>query len=192
MNYKETYKMSDNEEIINDSVMSFSEAISGTTAPEEIIDSLSLCDVLYYSFDGKRHQGQIVVNSTLEDDIYEIFALMESLKFPVGRVIPIVGYQWDDHISMADNNSSSFNFRVIEGTTKLSLHSFGRALDLNPVQNPVIYPNGIIAPEGAKYISSEAGAFVAEHPVVQEFFKRGWHWGGNFDQPKDYHHFEKP
>jgi len=183
--------MPDNEEIITDSAMSFSEAIEGTTAPEEIVDSLSLADVLYYSFDGKRHQGQIVVNSALEDDVYEIFALMEKLKFPVGRVIPIVAYRWDDQTSMADNNSSSFNFRVIEGTTKLSLHSFGRALDINPVQNPVIYPTGVIAPEGVKYVSSAAGAFTAANPIVQEFIKRGWHWGGNFEQPKDYHHFEK-
>ena len=184
--------MSDNEEIITDSAMSFAEAIAGTTAPEEIIDSLSLCDILYYSFDGKRHQGQIIVNCALEDDVYEIFALMEKLKFPVSKVIPIVAYQWDDQNSMADNNSSSFNFRVIDGTTKLSLHSFGRALDLNPVQNPVIYPHGVIAPEGAKYSPAKAGAFTANNPVVQEFLNRGWHWGGNFAQPKDYHHFEKP
>jgi hypothetical protein len=184
--------MSENQEIIADSELSFSEATAGTTAPEEIIDSLSLVDILYYSFDGKRHHGQIIVNCALEDDVYEIFALMERIKFPVGRVIPIVVYQWDDQNSMADNNSSAFNFRVIEGTTKLSLHSFGRALDINPVQNPVIYPHGFIAPAGAKYAPAAAGAFTAKNPVVQEFLKRGWHWGGNFDQPKDYHHFEKP
>jgi hypothetical protein len=184
--------MSDNEEVISDSAMSFSEAIEGTTAPEEIIDSLSLVDVLYYSFDGKRHQGQIIINSVLEDDVYEIFVLLEKIKFPVGRVIPIVAYRWDDQLSMADNNSSAFNFRVIEGTTKLSLHSFGRALDLNPVQNPVIYPHGVIAPEGAIYKPSTAGTFTAKNPIVQQFLERGWHWGGNFNQPKDYHHFEKP
>jgi peptidoglycan LD-endopeptidase CwlK len=184
--------MSDHERIITDSSMSFSEAIEGTTAPEEIIDSLSLVDILYYSFDGKKHQGQIIVNSSLEDDVYEIFALIAEMKFPIGKVIPIVAYQWDDQNSMADNNSSSFNFRVIEGTTKLSLHSFGRAVDINPVQNPVIYPQGVIAPAGAKYAPAKAGAFTAKNPVVQAFLQRGWHWGGNFDQPKDYHHFEKP
>ncbi len=184
--------MTDNEEIIVDSAKSFSEAIEGTNAPLEIVDALSLIDVLYYSFDGLKHQGQLIVNSSLEDDVYEIFTLIEKIKFPVGSVIPIVAYLWDDHSSMAHNNSSSFNFRVIEGTTKLSLHSFGRAVDINPVQNPVIYPNGFIAPEGAKYSPSKAGAFSANNPVVQEFIKRGWHWGGNFEQPKDYHHFEKP
>ena len=151
--------MAEQEDIIIDSAISFSEAIEGTTAPEQIVDSLALVDVLYYSFDGLRHQGQIIVNSALEDDIYEIFVLMEKLKFPVGRVIPIVAYLWDDHRSMADNNSSAFNFRVIEGTTKLSLHSFGRAVDINPVQNPVIYPNGVIAPQDAKYSPSNAADF---------------------------------
>jgi peptidoglycan L-alanyl-D-glutamate endopeptidase CwlK len=180
------------EEIIVDSAMGFAESIEGTIAPEQILDGLSLVDVLYYSFDGKRHTGQILVNNELEDDVYTIFALIEKLKFPVAKAIPIVIYQWDDHKSMAENNSSSFNFRVIEGTTKMSLHSFGRALDINPALNPVIYPNGVVAPEGAKYVPSRAGTFDAKHPVVGEFLKRGWHWGGNFDQFKDYHHFEKP
>ena len=184
--------MTDNEEIIIDSTMSFSEAIEGTTAPEEIVDSLALVDVLYYSFDGKRHQGQLIVNGVLEEDIYEIFALIEKLQFPVGKAIPIVAYDWMDHDSMAANNTSGFNFRVIEGTTKLSMHSLGKAVDINPVQNPVIYPNDVVAPKGAKYLPQERGTFTADHAVVQEFLRRGWHWGGNFDQPKDYHHFEKP
>jgi hypothetical protein len=179
------------EEIIIDSAMSFAEAIDGSAAPLEIIDALSLIDVMYYSFDGLRHQGQIVVEARLEDDIYEIFQLIEALKFPVGKVIPIVAYQWEDGDSMADNNSSAFNFRVIADTNKLSLHSFGRAVDINPVQNPVIYPTGIIAPDGATYRPKNNGAFTAQNPIVQEFIKRGWHWGGNFEQPKDYHHFEK-
>lgn len=179
------------EKIIIDSSMSFAEAVEGSEAPIEVIDSLSLVDVLYYSFDGKRHSGQIIVDSRLEDDVYEIFELIEKLKFPIGKVIPIVAYDWDDEASMTDNNSSSFNFRVIANTNKLSLHSFGRAVDINPVQNPVIYPTGIIAPDGAVYRPQNKGAFSASHPIVQEFLKRRWHWGGNFEQPKDYHHFEK-
>ncbi|MGA9112022.1 MAG: M15 family metallopeptidase [Smithella sp.] len=181
-----------NEEIIVDSSMSFSDAIEGTNAPDEIIDGLSLVDVLYYSFDGRKHQGQIIVNREREDDVYEIFDFIEKILFPIGKVVPIIAYQWDDYNSMADNNSSSFNFRVIEGTTKLSMHSLGKAVDINPVQNPVIYPNGVIAPEGAKYRPKERGTFTEDNAIVQEFLRRGWHWGGNFDQPKDYHHFEKP
>ena len=184
--------MADNYFVIVESHLGFAEAVEGSTAPLEIIDRLSIMDVLYYSFDGKKHLGQIIVDSDLEDDIFEIFSVIEKLRFPVGRVIPIVEYKWDDNKSMAANNSSAFNFRVIEGTTKLSLHSLGKAVDINPVQNPVIYPNGVIVPEGAQYSPSKTGTFSAKNPVVQEFTKRGWYWGGNFDQPKDYHHFEKP
>ncbi|MEE9912902.1 MAG: M15 family metallopeptidase [Deltaproteobacteria bacterium] len=180
-----------NEEIIIDSAMSFAEAIEGSPAPLEIIDSLSIIDVTYYSFDGLRHLGQIVADARLEDDIYEIFELIEKSKFPVGKVIPIIAYHWEDGDSMADNNSSAFNFRVIADTNRLSLHSFGRALDINPVQNPVIYPAGIVAPAGASYRPHNNGTFTAKNPIVEEFIKRGWHWGGNFEQPKDYHHFEK-
>jgi hypothetical protein len=178
--------------IIVDSDFIFSDAIAGTNAPLEIADRLSMADVCYFSFDGMRHQGQIIVDCSLEDDVSEIFTLIEKLKFPIGKAIPIVTYGWQDGESMAANNTSCFNYRVIEGTTKLSLHSFGRALDINPVQNPVIYPNGLIAPEGAVYNPQKKGAFTAANPIVQEFLKRGWHWGGNFEQPKDYHHFEKP
>ena len=184
--------MNGDEEIIIDSLMTFSDAVEGTTAPEEIILTMSLLDVYYYSFDGKKHRGQIVVNSELEDDVYEIFNVIEKIFFPIGKVIPIASYQWNDQSSMADNNSSSFNFRVIQGTTKLSMHSLGKAIDINPIQNPVIYPDGIIYPNGAQYDPQERGTLTAEHPIVQEFFRHGWHWGGNFDQPKDYHHFEKP
>jgi len=183
--------MNDKNEIIIDSAISFAEAIEGSAAPLEVIDSLSLVDVVYYSFDELRHQGQMLVDKALEDDVYEIFELIEKLKFPVGKVIPIVAYRWEDGDSMADNNSSGFNFRVIEGTNKLSLHSFGRAVDINPVQNPVIYPAGLIAPEGAVYRPQNKGTFTAGNAIVREFIKRGWHWGGNFEQPKDYHHFEK-
>lgn len=184
--------MSGNDNIIMDSDLNFSDAIAGTNAPLEIVDRLSMVDVCYYSFDGLRHQGQIIVDCSLEDNVSEIFALIEKLKFPVGSAIPIVAYSWQDIESMSANNTSGFNYRVIEGTTKLSLHSFGRALDINPVQNPVIYPNGLIAPEGAVYKPQKKGAFTAVNPIVQEFLRRGWHWGGNFEQPKDYHHFEKP
>lgn len=180
------------EEVIVDSSMSFTEAVEGTTAPEAVILTMSMVDVLYYSFDGRKHQGQIIVNRDLEDDVYEIFNYIEKILFPVEKVVPIVAYQWNDQRSMADNNSSSFNFRTIDGTTKLSMHSLGKAIDINPTQNPVIYPNGVVAPPGAKYLPDERGTFTADHPVVQEFLRRGWHWGGNFEQPKDYHHFEKP
>ena len=125
--------------IIIDSQMSFAEAIDGTKAPDHVIRELCLVDVLYYSFDGKLHQGQLVVHQSVRQEMEEIFALMRSERFPVARAIPIVRYGWSDNASMADNNTSAFNYRRVAGTRRLSRHATGHAVDINPIQNPVIY-----------------------------------------------------
>lgn len=176
---------------IIDSDMTFHDAILGTDAPKDILDSLVLLDVEYYSFDGKLHKGQLVINKILKEDIIAIFEFIKELKFPINKVIPIVRYNWSDDASMSDNNSSAFCYRFVANTTRLSNHSFGRAIDINPFQNPVVYANGKISPAGAKYDPEEAGTFHKDHPVVKEFKKRGWRWGGDFTSFKDYHHFDK-
>lgn len=186
------HNISANDAIIIDSDMSFEEAIRGTTAPKEIIDSLTLLNVTYYSTDGKLHQGQLVVHKSLAGDIKEIFKLIKEIKFPVAKVIPIVRYNWSDEKSMDDNNTSSFNYRTIAGTTRLSLHSYGKAIDINPFFNPVVYNDGKRTPSNAQRDTSKPGTFTENHPVVQKFLRLGWRWGGHFNQYKDFHHFDKP
>jgi peptidoglycan L-alanyl-D-glutamate endopeptidase CwlK len=178
--------------IIIDSDMTFQEAIEGTNAPQEVIDELVLIDVEYYSFDGKLHKGQLVMHKDTEQDITEIFEMIKEKKFPVNKCIPIVEYNWSDNASMDANNSSGFNYRFIAGTKRLSNHSFGRAVDINPFQNPVIYNDGKISPDGATFDISKPGTFSASHFIVEEFRKRGWRWGGDWTSLKDNHHFDKP
>jgi hypothetical protein len=177
---------------IIDSRMTFEEAVSGTTAPRNVIDGLSLIDVRYRTFDGLLHQGQLVVHGDIVSDLIEIFRFIEKTGFPVARAIPIVQYGWSDDRSMAENNTSAFNYRLVLGTDRLSRHAFGRAVDINPVQNPVIYEGGHISPPGAVYDTQKEGALSETHPLVGEFLSRGWQWGGHFKSLKDYHHFDKP
>ena len=92
---------------------------------------------------------------------------------------------------MNDNNTSAMNYRCIAGTKRLSNHAYGKAVDINPFFNPVIYENGKISPANAKYDPDTDGTFTANHPVVKAFLDRGWRWGGNFNSFKDYHHFDK-
>lgn len=178
-------------EVIVDSDMTFEEAIKGTKAPKEIIDSLILIDVFYYSFDKKLHKGQIVIHKDLKDEVLEIFEMIKVLKFPVAKAIPIVKYNWSDEASMLDNNTSAFNYRTIAGTNRLSLHARGRAIDINPFLNPVVYNDGKVEPKGAEYSPKKIGTFHSGHPVVLEFKHLGWRWGGDFQSYKDYHHFDK-
>jgi len=177
--------------VIVDSRLSFPEALAGIGAPLAIIDFLSLLEVMYYSFDGRLHQGQLVVHGRLREELREIFTILQDRHFPLGKVIPIVHYGWSDEASMADNNTSAFNYRLIAGTDRLSNHARGLAIDINPGQNPVIYPDGRSLPPGVVYAPEEPGTIIPEGPVLMAFLSRGWRWGGYFDQIKDYHHFEK-
>ena len=176
---------------IIDSKMTFEEAIAGTKAPKDIIDSLCLIDVRYFAFDGRLHQGQLLVHGDVVKNVIEIFKLIERLKFPVARVFPIVRYDWSDDKSMAENNTSAFNYRFVMGTERFSHHAYGRAVDINPYLNPVIDESGRIDPPGATYLPDQPGTLFEAHPVVREFMNRGWRWGGKFSSSVDYHHFDK-
>jgi len=178
--------------IIIDSAMTFEDALAGTNAPREIISSLCLVNVQHWAFDGHPHRGQLIVHRGIMQDIVEIFEIMEQLKFPVARVVPIVNYKWSDDMSMADNNTSAFNYRVVLGTERFSHHAYGRAVDINPRLNPVFYDNGRIDPPRAIYNPERPGTFSGDHPIVKEFLRRGWRWGGHFSAPLDYHHFDRP
>jgi hypothetical protein len=179
-------------EIIMDSRMSFTEAIAGTRAPERVIRELCLVDVLYYSFDAKLHQGQMIVHQSVQQDVEEVFALIRRGCFPIAKAVPIVKYGWSDNTSMADNNSSAFNYRRVAGTRRLSRHAAGLAVDINPRQNPVIYRNGRVSPSGAVYQPGTKGTLSDDGPVVRAFIERGWRWGGHFESMMDAHHFQKP
>ncbi len=140
----------DTNKIIIDSDYKHEDAINGTDIPNEIRENLRLISVQYYSFDNKLHEGQLVIHKDLAEEIKSVFNIIKEKKFPVAKVIPIVKYEWDDQKSMEDNNTSAFNYRFISGTSKLSNHSFGCAIDINPLLNPYIREN-TIKPEGSIY-----------------------------------------
>ena len=177
--------------MIVDSRLSFPAAIAGTMAPRAIIEALCLLDVRYFSFDGKLHQGQLVVPRRLQKELAEIFTVIRATGFPVAKVVPIVQYGWLDEASMADNNTSAFNYRLVAGVNRLSRHAAGQAIDINPGQNPVIYSDGVSLPPGAVYDPQTPGTFNPDSPLMHEFLVRGWQWGGDFPGLKDYHHWEK-
>lgn len=179
------------ESIIIDSKITFEESIKGTLAPDSVIKNLMILDVDYFSFDNKLHRGQLVIHKELESDLKEIFQIIKDSKFPISKVIPIVKYDWSDNRSMEDNNTSSFNYRKVAGKNKLSNHSFGIAIDINPFQNPAVYNDGKISPSGSIYDKKSPGTIIKDSLIYNEFIKRGWTWGGEWNSLKDYQHFEK-
>lgn len=157
----------------------------------EIFERQILLSVKYKSFDGKYHQGQIVIDKELETDVREFFDFLLKQNFPVNKAIPIADkkFNFNDSLSMAENNSSGFNPRNKTGKTEPSNHAFGRAIDINPMQNPYI-KGETIEPLGAVYNPEQPGTLT---PEIIDFLKqKGWIWGGDYQTLKDYHHFEKP
>lgn len=170
--------------------MTLEEALQEKEIPDEIRNIVTLVTVPYFSFGGTEEEGQLVVHKDLAPDIEALFAKLFEMQFPIQRMIPIVAYDWDDALSMAANNSSAFNYRVIAGTDRRSNHAYGRAVDINPVQNPYVGASGVVAPEGAVYDLAQKGTVTA---LIAEIFQSyGWKWGGDWTDRKDWQHFEKP
>lgn len=177
--------------IVVDSEFSFEEAIAGIEIPVEIKKDLTLITVLYNGFDNKIHKGQLLLHKKVSAEVKEIFDVLLSKRFPIEKIIPIAHYNWDDDRSMVDNNTSAFNYRKIDGSEKLSNHSYGLAIDINPLQNPFIKGKKVL-PKGAKYDKNEMGTIDSKSIVVKAFKEKGWQWGGDWKSRKDYQHFEKP
>ena len=181
---------------IIDSDISLSEALR-KEGPPEFKERQKLVDLLYYSFDGKIHKGQLVIDARLVEDIREVFQVALENKFPITSVIPISddrffkNGKWnEDDLSMLSNNTSAFNYRTVTGGKSLSKHAYGFAIDINPVQNPYIKGN-IVLPPKAVYDTTKPGTLGFDSPVVKTFLRLGWTWGGNWKSLKDYQHFEK-
>ncbi len=183
---------------IIDSRMSKTQVFEGLdpACPPEIRKRQRIVKVKYHSFDAKIHQGQIVVDKDLVGDIKAIFKLALKEKFPIHSVIPVSHSQfrkdgrWDDNLSMVANNTSGFNYREKTGGGSLSNHAYGRAIDINTVQNPYIKGN-LVLPPNSRYDPHSSGTLTAESPIVKKFLELGWTWGGSWESLKDYQHFEK-
>lgn len=181
---------------IIDSNITLAEALR-KYAPPEFKEKQGLVGVLYYSFDDRIHQGQLVIDKRLIKDIQEVFRVALANKFPITSVIPISSNRFlkngkwnDDGQSMLANNTSAFNYRKVTGGKSLSRHAYGFAIDINPLQNPYI-KGGIVLPPNAVYDISKLGTLSSNSAVVKTFIRLGWVWGGNWKSLKDYQHFEK-
>jgi len=158
------------------------------------LDDLALVEVTYYGFDGEPHLGELVVHKSIAQEVAAIFQDLYEARFPIEKIRLVDEYEASDDLSMEDNNTSAFNYRVVEGSTSLSKHSYGIAIDINPVQNPYVKKN-IVSPEkGKEYLNREdvrKGMIIKGDPCYKAFTSRGWTWGGEWKTLKDYQHFEK-
>jgi hypothetical protein len=166
---------------------------SGCPAPPEDLRQLTLS---YWNFYQKPATGVLIVHKDVAEEVARVFRDLFRHGFLIERMMPVEEYKGDDDASMAANNTSAFNCRDVTGQPgKFSNHSWGRAIDINPLTNPYIKGEQVLPPEGRKYLDrmhALPGSILAGSFAVNRFAEAGWQWGGNWLDRKDFQHFEKP
>lgn len=150
----------------------------------------------YWNFNREPMTGLLIVNRDVAEEVVAVFRDLFGHGFLIEKMTPIEDYKGSDDASMAANNTSAFNCRDVTGQPgKFSNHSWGRAIDINPLTNPYVKGEKVLPPEGKKYLDRARafpGSILAGSFIVKRFAEKGWMWGGNWSDRKDYQHFEKP
>lgn len=170
------------------------------------LERLRLLHITYVNFKGVEHtDGQMVVMDAAADSVLEIFRELHKLNFPLATVKPICFYRGNDDISMEANNSTAFHYRNIANGSTLSIHSYGLAIDINPIQNPYLKTNNqgkdthsstILPIQGSEYTDRTNIRAGMVEPIVAIFKKWGFPiWGGEPNTELssnviDWHHFQ--
>lgn len=176
--------------------------ISGISYPVDCtvpLDELRYVGLMYVDFNGETQKGELICNKALAQDMVEIFYELYSNNYQLESVKLVDEYGGDDTASMLANNTSCFNYRVVEGTTRLSNHAYGRAIDINPFYNPYITYNKDgttnVSPAGSEAYADRSASFpykIDENDLAYKLFKEhGFKWGGDWNNSKDYQHFER-
>jgi D-alanyl-D-alanine carboxypeptidase len=146
----------------------------------------------HWGFDGRRHVGLLIVNRRVTGDVVAIFRRLYGARFPIRRMRPVSEYRGSDDASMAADNTSGFNCRFVGGTRRWSMHAYGLAIDVNPVENPYVSGSRVSPPAGRRYLDRDEvrpGLAVSGGVLVRAFEARGWRWGGRWRGTPDYQHF---
>lgn len=150
--------------------------------------------VAYWGFDGRAHTGALIVNTDAVGDLVRVFSRLYAARFPIRRMRPIDAYHGRDEVSLAADNTASFNCRyaVASGPRRWSAHAFGRAVDVDPVENPYLEGGRVHPRNGRAYLNRtrpRPGMAVRGGVLVRAFASVGWAWGGRWAGSPDYQHF---
>ena len=164
------------------------------------LESLRYLTMSYIGFDNKEHIGEMIVNKSVAKEVTAIFKELYKIKYPIRKMQLVSNYGGSDFAAIEADNTSAFNCRLVDGTNRWSKHSYGKAIDINPLENPYVSKNGYTSHKGShKYIkrvrmgsSAPQRALILRNDYIVKLFKSyGWRWGGDFKCCKDWQHFDK-
>lgn len=157
------------------------------------LSGLRMIEMPYHGFDHKTHTGRLVVASSVAHDVTKVFKKLYKQKYPIRRMKPVDAYDGSDFKSIDHDNTSAFNCRHATGSSSWSEHSYGKAIDLNPCENPYVYADGHSDHKHCRKYNDRSrddrGLIHAGDSTVDAFASIGWGWGGVWSGDRDYQHF---
>jgi D-alanyl-D-alanine carboxypeptidase len=149
----------------------------------------------YKTFQGFEAIGSVVVHHRYAKPMQQALRQLYESNFPIESMAPMEVFGGDDERSRLANNTSVFNCRRVKGTRVYSEHAYGRAIDINPLQNPFVKLNEIKNNQtNGKFfdrasVVNKPGVIYPQSVPVKAFRQMGWAWGGYWRGNKDYQHF---
>jgi len=164
------------------------------------LQDLRYLRIKYLNFEGKTKMGEMIVHKEVAGEVVDIFNELYRISYPIYKMKLVSAYRGNDWQSIEADNTSAFNCRNATGSKKWSRHSYGKAIDINPIENPYISRTGRISHKASlqyrkrvhKYnMVSDKAVLVRKDKAVKIFKNYGWNWGGDWSGIKDYQHFSK-
>ena len=157
------------------------------------LSDLRLITLTHRGFDGRDHNGRLIANRDAATALVAVFRRLYAARFPIRRMEPVDRYGGDDYRSIEADNTSSFNCRNATGSTRWSNHAYGRAIDVNPIENPYVSGGTTSHPASRPYLDRARhgrGTAYEGGALVEAFRSVGWGWGGTWSgSVRDYQHF---
>jgi hypothetical protein len=153
---------------------------------------LRLLTVQHWGFDGKVRTGRLIAHEGASRQLVDVFRDLYAAHFPIRRMVPVDAYGGSDFRSIEADNTSAFNCRYVDSTTRWSEHAFGRAIDVNPIENPYVAGGRTSHSASRPYLDRahhHPGMAYEGGALVRAFDAIGWGWGGRWTSAQDYQHF---
>ncbi len=165
-----------------------------------LIKNLRYLQLAYKDFNDHTKVGEIIVHKDVASEVKQIFAELYAIGYPIRKMKLVSDYKGSDWQSIEADNTSAFNCRKATGSKNWSKHSYGKAIDLNSIENPYISRSGHISHKASqqyrkrihqKHTAADKAVLLKHDRAVHIFKKYGWKWGGDWSGVKDYQHFSK-
>ncbi|MCK5854377.1 MAG: M15 family metallopeptidase [Sulfurovaceae bacterium] len=167
--------------------------------PVDTVD-LRYLKLTHINFEGEDMVGELIVHKDISDDMVSVLRELYAIGYPINQMKLVSDFKGNDWQSIEAGNTSAFNCRKATGSKKWSKHSYGRAIDINPIENPYVSRKGYISHKASiKYkkrrhivdTPADKAVLLKNDEATLIFKKYGFSWGGDWRTVKDYQHFVK-